>query len=268
MYKTVYLQKLIFKITILQTAERVSDQDLSDNFVYQRSVLAYFEASKLVSGNVLEIGFGEGYGMRVLSPKVANYTAIDKHYKDFKDLPSNVKIINQQVPPLSMFADESFDFVVSFQVIVHIKNDKFFVKEISRVLKKGGKFIVTTPNIKMSLTRNPWHIREYKLDELKNLLSKDFSEIDCKGVLGNEKVSAYYLENKKSVQRIMRFDIFRMQYWLPRWILQIPYDIMNRRNRKKLLTQNTSLVADIKMDDYFVDSATDNCFDWFFVAKK
>ena len=251
----------------IQTAERVSDQDLSDNFVYQRSVLAYFEASKIVHGNVLEIGFGEGYGMKVLSPKAEKYTAVDKHEKEFANLPSNVTIVNQTVPPLN-FPDETFDYVVSFQVIEHIKNDKLFVKEISRVLKKNGKFIVTTPNILMSLTRNPWHIREYKVDELKKLLQREFKAIETKGVFGNKKITAYYNENKKSVNRIMRFDIFRMQYWLPRFILQIPYDIMNRRNRKKLLTQNTSLVQDIKMDDYFISSANDKCFDLFFVAEK
>ena len=41
------------------TAERVS-LEVSDNFVYQRSRLAYVEASKLVSGRVLEIYSLEG----------------------------------------------------------------------------------------------------------------------------------------------------------------------------------------------------------------
>jgi hypothetical protein len=33
---------------ILQTAERVSQKELSDNYVYQRSILAYAEAAKLL----------------------------------------------------------------------------------------------------------------------------------------------------------------------------------------------------------------------------
>jgi hypothetical protein len=45
---------------MLQTAERVSHKDLSDNYVFQRSLLAYVEAAKLVSGRVLEIGTGSG----------------------------------------------------------------------------------------------------------------------------------------------------------------------------------------------------------------
>ena len=68
-------------MSFLQTAERVSDQDLSDNYVFQRSLLAYIEASKLISGSVLEIGCGEGYGARILAPMVIKYTSIDKYEK-------------------------------------------------------------------------------------------------------------------------------------------------------------------------------------------
>ena len=163
---------------------------------------------------------------------------------------------------------DSIDFVVSFQVIEHIEDDNLYVKEIARVLKPGGKYIVTTPNIKMSITRNPWHVREYKVEELKVLLSKHFSSVECNGVFGNDKIMTYYNKNKESVRKITRFDIFNLQWKLPRWMLQIPYDYLNRRNRKKLLTQNNSLVADIKMEDYFVAAANDNCFDLFYVATK
>ena len=42
----------------LHTAERVSNRDASDNFVFQRSILAYYKAAEIVSGDVLEIGTG------------------------------------------------------------------------------------------------------------------------------------------------------------------------------------------------------------------
>lgn len=77
------------------------------------------------------------------------------------------------VPPLA-FAANSFDFVISFQVIEHIKQDVELVREVKRVLKPAGKFIVTTPNAPMSLTRNPWHVREYTAEQLQNLLEHEF----------------------------------------------------------------------------------------------
>jgi SAM-dependent methyltransferase len=254
----------------MQTAERVSAQDLSDNFVFQRSVLAYVEAEKLVSGDVLEVGYGEGYGVKYLAGKATNYLGVDKYPSPAheKEFPANVKVRIMNVPPLEGIADNSIDFVVSFQVIEHIEDDNLYVKEIARVLKPGGKYIVTTPNIKMSITRNPWHVREYTVEQLKALLSKHFSSVQCNGVFGNEKIMTYYNKNKESVRKITRFDIFNLQWKLPRWMLQIPYDYLNRRNRKKLLSQNNSLVADIKMEDYFVSAANDDCFDLFYVATK
>ena len=250
----------------VKTAERVS-RDISDNFVYQRSRLAYVEAAKRVSGRVLEIGTGTGYGIDIIAPCADSFVTLDKHRsEELGALPQNVEFRECLVPPLP-FADESFDCVVSFQVIEHIKQDKKFVAEIYRVLRKGGKFIVSTPNRPMSLTRNPWHVREYRAEELKKLLSP-FKTVECLGVGGNERVWEYYDKNRRSVQRIMRFDVLRMQWWLPRWLLRLPYDIMNRRNRRRLLHQNQELTSQIDMSDYDVRSVDDGCFDLFYIATK
>ena len=142
----------------IQTAERVSQNDTSDNYVYQRSLLAYVEAAKLVSGDVLEIGTGSGYGIELISAKANKFVTIDKFESEAGSHAAktieNVEFLQMNVPPFTGIPDNQFDFVVSFQVIEHIKKDREFVKEIHRVLKKGGKFIVTTPNKKMSLTRN------------------------------------------------------------------------------------------------------------------
>lgn len=255
-------------MNILQTAERVSHQDLSDNYVFQRSLLAYLEAAKIVSGTVLEIGAGMGYGIKHIAPKVDKYLTIDKHPVDIDPQYSNVKFKQMTIPPLDGIESDSFDFVVSFQVIEHIEDDGAFVSEIHRVLKPGGRFIVTTPNKKMSITRNPWHVREYTIDELVKLLKTSFGHVEAKGVFGNEKIMAYYDKNRESVRKITRFDIFDLQHRLPRRILQIPYDLLNRMNRKKLLKQNNNLVSDIHYEDYSIAHAKEGCFDLFYIATK
>jgi SAM-dependent methyltransferase len=250
----------------LHTAERVS-REVSDNFVYQRSRLAYVEAAKLVSGCVLEVGTGTGYGIDIVAPDAERYITIDKHSAVSHDgLAANVEFRQVTVPPLP-FADNTFDYVVSFQVIEHIKHDKKFVREVRRVLKPGGKFIVSTPNKPMSLTRNPWHVREYTAEQFSQLLG-DFSAVDALGVAGNERVWAYYEKNKESVHRIMRFDVLKMQWWLPRWVLQLPYDVLNRLNRRKLHKANTALTEGITIDDYRLCKVDDRCFDLFYIATK
>ena len=256
---------------ILQTAERSTQLDPSENVIYQRHVIAYKESASLIHGTVLEIGSGEGYGMIELAPKAEHYIAIDKYEtlipKELKEK-NNITFIKSEVPPLEEIKDESVDFVVSFQVIEHIKNDKLFLQEIYRVLKPGGKAILTTPNLLMSLSRSPWHIREYDPEEMKEILKTSFKKIELKGIFGNEKVMEYYKKNKESVERITRFDIFRMQYWLPKWLLEIPYDILNRFNRHYLQDNNEEMVNSIVSSDYMLRESKDDCLDHFCIVTK
>ena len=64
---------------ILQTAERSSHLDPSENLIFQRHMIAYMETTKMIRGTVLEIGCGEGYGLVELAPKAEKYLAIDKY---------------------------------------------------------------------------------------------------------------------------------------------------------------------------------------------
>ncbi len=256
----------------LHTAERVS-AEASDNFVFQRSLLAYHAAAERIAGEVLEIGTGSGYGIRVIAPRTSRFVTLDKHRPDPSLLDDpRVEFRQATVPPLP-FADGSFDCVITFQVIEHIDDDARFVREICRVLRPGGRLVVTTPNAPMSLTRNPWHVREYRAGELRQLLLQGgFSRVETCGVAGNEQVEAYYERNREGVRRITRFDLLDLQHRLPRRLLQLPYDLLNRLNRRKLLRQNRDLTTSIRMEDYRIiplDPDSDNrCFDLFFVAEK
>ncbi len=256
---------------ILQTAERSTHLDPSENVVFQRHLIAYKEAAKIISGTVLEIGSGEGYGVIELAPIAKKFIAVDK-YRSY--IPEEIKSKNEisfiqtEVPPLKQIDSKSIDFVITFQVIEHISNDEFFLDEIKRVLKPGGKLIMTTPNILMSLTKSPWHIREYTPDQMREISQSIFSNVELKGVFGNEKVMQYYYKNKEAVAKITKWDIFKMRNWLPRWLLQIPYDILNRFNRHSLQDNNEGLVNTIKYTDYYIEDSNDRALDHFVIATK
>ena len=256
---------------ILQTAERSSHLDPSENVIYQRHLIAYKEAAKFISGTVLEIGSGEGYGIIELAPKADHYIAVDKYNTEISDKlkkENNITFIKSEVPPLKGIEDNSVDFVVTFQVIEHIKDDEMFLQEIHRVLRPGGKLILTTPNIVMSLTRNPWHTREYNPEQMREVLKSSFDNYELKGVFGNDKVMDYYNKNKESVRKITRFDILNFQYWLPRWLLQIPYDILNRFNRHSLQDNNEGIVNSLDYTDYSISTSNTKCLDHFCIATK
>ena len=103
---------------------------------------------------------------------------------------------------------------------------------------------------------------------MQNLLGHEFRSVETLGVAGNRKVMAYYEQNRRSVARITRFDILDLQHRLPRRLLQLPYDILNRINRRKLLKANTDLTSSIRMEDYRICPVSDDCFDLFYVAEK
>lgn len=251
----------------INTAERVS-AERSDNFVFQRSCLAYHAAAERIDGCVLEIGTGTGYGIEIIAPKAQRLVTVDKHAPDPELLRlENVEFRKCTVPPLP-FEAERFDSVVSFQVIEHIRRDEAFVSEIHRVLRPGGQVILTTPNAPMSLTRNPWHVREYAAEELRQLLAKYFREVEILGIAGNDRVMEYYEKNRRGVERITRFDPLDLQHRLPAWMLRLPYDLLNRLNRRRILRENTELTVSIGMDDYRIGPLEEHCFDLFCVATK
>jgi SAM-dependent methyltransferase len=253
------------------TTEITSGSIPSDNPIHQRLLKAYVWAADHVKGNTLEVGCGEGRGLDWLLPRVTALTAIDKltHVIEAlrKRYPS-ITFIDDYLPPLRNLPDNTFDSVVSFQVIEHIEDDHFFLKEIHRVLKPGGLALITTPNRPLSLSRNPWHVREYTANELTSLAKKYFTSVTMKGLTGNEKVMTYYERNKKSVERITRWDILDLQHRLPASWLRVPYEILNRLNRNKLKTTSDELVMSIGYDDYVVTDDAANALDLFLMVRK
>lgn len=255
----------------IYTTEITSETLASDNPIHQRLFKAYVAAQDYICGNVLEIGCGEGRGVEILISKADRFTAVDKIEGALgvlrKKFPQ-AQFIAMNLPPLTGLPDNAFDSVVSFQVIEHIENDRLFLQEIHRLLKPGGVALLTTPNRKMSLTRNPWHIREYLADELKALAAVVFQQVELKGITGNEKVMAYYEQNRRSVDRITRWDIFNLQHNLPAWMLRIPYELLNRLNRNKLHVANTGLVTTITHNDYLLTDHAEDALDLFLIVRK
>lgn len=255
----------------IYTTEITSDSLPSDNPLHQRLFKAYVVAQQYVHGNLLEVGCGEGRGVGLLMEKSEQFTAVDKIEEALvvlRERYPNGKFLSMNIPPLGGLADNTYDCVVSFQVIEHIQNDALYLKEIQRVLKPGGVALLTTPNRKLSLSRNPWHIREYLADELTNLAKGIFSHVEMKGITGNEKVMAYYEQNKKSVEKITKWDILNLQYNLPAWMLRTPYELLNRLNRNKLQTGDSSLVSSIRHEDYLVTDRADEALDLLLIVKK
>jgi len=104
---------------------------------------------------VLDVGAGTGRLAIDLVKRGAIVTALDTSDEMLKVLDKKTKtkikirnflqIVVGEAESLS-FPDESFDLVIATFLIVHLKDPRRFFDEVYRVLKPGGKFLVTNIN--------------------------------------------------------------------------------------------------------------------------
>ena len=123
---------------------------------------------------------------------------------------SNIKDVIIQDMTKSTLPDDSYDAVVCIEVIEHVEEDDVFVKNISKVVSKGGWAYFTTPNgdyIKNEgPDKNPDHIRHYTRNELQTLLEKHFDKAEVRYAV---KTGKYRVWGLKSFKKSNPLTIFK-----------------------------------------------------------
>ncbi|HOQ06375.1 MAG TPA: flagellar cap protein FliD N-terminal domain-containing protein [Clostridiales bacterium] len=92
----------------------------------------------------------------------------------------NIEWLQGDVTKLPL-ASGGYDIYVSFETLEHLPVDSVgsYFTEALRVLKNGGKMILSTPNKKARAgINNPFHVKEYTFSELDNILRKYFDSVD------------------------------------------------------------------------------------------
>lgn len=160
------------------TGERTVPGIAEENYWFRRHEIAYTSILDECRGKtVLEAGSGEGYGAAMLATVADSVTCVDYDT-------SAVEHTRRRYPELTVhqgnlielpIADASVDVVVNFQVIEHLWDQPQFIAECLRVLRPGGKLLISTPNrITFSPGRdtplNPFHTRELNASEMTELL--------------------------------------------------------------------------------------------------
>jgi SAM-dependent methyltransferase len=74
----------------------------------------------------------------------------------------------------------SFECAVAVEVLEHVEEDAEFVRQVRRVLKPNGVFVMTTPNGDFVKNTNPDHKRHYRRSELEALLRSEFDKVEVR----------------------------------------------------------------------------------------
>ena len=134
---------------------------------------AYFILEN-VKGKTLDVGYACGTLHERIMKKVGkkNCFGIDTE-EEIKD-EMHKKASAEKIP----FKDNFFECIVAGELIEHLKKPRLFLEESARVLKKGGRIIITTPNKDSLINRifhsyeAPLHISLFNKKSLKEALEK------------------------------------------------------------------------------------------------
>jgi len=156
---------------------------------------------------LLEIGCGAGNLLLQASVRGSYPVALDLSMQSLSfvrlrlqeavadaDAPVSFACI-QAIGELLPLAKESFDCVLLSEVIEHLEDPQITVQEAARVLRPGGRLLVTTPNY-----RSFWPLVEWAVD-LMNMAPK---------MAGEQHISRFH---PASLQRLLADSSFDIDYF-------------------------------------------------------
>lgn len=103
----------------------------------------------------------------------------------------------------SSFPEASFDVVVAVEVLEHVEEDEKFVRNVARVLKPGGYFVMTTPNGDSLRVPYADHKRHYEREQLRALLAGSFVNVQVRYAVNDDRLIRWGL-HRPSVRSPLR----------------------------------------------------------------
>lgn len=136
---------------------------------------------------VLDAGAKDGYGAHLISGFANFVTLADRNEAWLKEAQHNYKYMCPVETVIvdfdSDFPKDNWDVVVAFEVIEHVADPDFFVKNISEHLTSGGLLLFSVPH----MIENPDHKTLFDEENIKNLISKYL------------KIEEFYIQDKYGI---------------------------------------------------------------------
>jgi len=143
----------------------------------------YSEVAKIVNGKVADIGFGTGFGTHLFNVKAKEVCGYDidegaikfsRAIFPFKNLCFEYGDITNGI------SGAYFDYVTMVDVLEHLKQEMVALRNVKKMLKPGGTFIMSTPNRLSRYRKSENHYREYAPKELEAKLKRVFINVSLR----------------------------------------------------------------------------------------
>jgi SAM-dependent methyltransferase len=180
------------------TGERTLPDVPEENYWFRRHLAVYEWIADRVRGlRVADLACGEGYGADVLARTAADVVGVDANPEAHDHARLRYRRPNLRFERgLVEDFDGRCDAVVFLQTIEHIHEPDALLERFARMAPLA---YITTPN-RLTLappgaekSENPWHLREYTVNEYRELLEPHFSAVEILGVFHARKLRLHEL---------------------------------------------------------------------------
>jgi len=180
------------------TGERTLPDVPAENYWFRRHLAVYEWIAERCAGlDVVDMACGEGYGTDVLAGRARRVTGVDANPEAYEHARAKYSragvrfardLIETYIQPC--------DAVVFLQTIEHVKEPQ---QVLSHFKAMANTVYVSTPNLLTlappgaAKSDNPWHLREYRAQEFRELCEGVFDRVELFGVFHARKLKAHEL---------------------------------------------------------------------------
>jgi SAM-dependent methyltransferase len=140
-------------------------------------------------GKGLEIGCGTGHNLAMLGEFAAmDALEVDPVARGLAEKRLGHEVLSAPLPALEGVPDDAYDMVAALDVIEHIADDKAALEGIARVLKPGGKLVMTVPAHQWMWSAHDvvnHHQRRYSKRDFKTLVDRSPLKLEAIGYLNS-----------------------------------------------------------------------------------
>jgi 2-polyprenyl-3-methyl-5-hydroxy-6-metoxy-1,4-benzoquinol methylase len=180
------------------TGERTLPDVPAENYWFRRHLAVYeWIARQLAGKRVIDMACGEGYGSEVLARRAGEVVGVDANPEAHEH--ARLRYVRPNLRfewgLVDTFGEPgSVDAVVFLQTIEHVHDPVAVLEHLGSLLAPGGVAYVSTPNV-LTLappgaerSGNPWHLKEYRAGEFRELCAAAFGQVELLGLFHARKL--------------------------------------------------------------------------------